>query len=84
MSSRNPTLVVLADRSSGRETRRPRARFRAIVASLVQPSSPPAERRFDLGDFDASVPMRRLNRTRRLLGKRPVPGKSRQHARRLR
>ncbi len=84
MSSRTPTFTDLADASSEQETRRPRARFRAIVASVAQPPSPTSERRLDLGDYDASVPLRRLNRARRLLGKRPVPGKSRQHTRRLR
>ena len=61
-------------------THRPRSRFAAIVRALDRSSvrsAAPLE-------FEDALPTRRINRTRRLLGSLPKPGKSRQHARRLR
>jgi hypothetical protein len=65
---------------------RARLRFGAIVralATLQAGARPPRPAPRPLEDEDAQ-PTRRLNRIRRLLGRLPKPGKSRNHIRRLR
>lgn len=66
-------------------THLPRARFAAIVRALDRASERGrAVRGATPLDFEDALPTRRVNRTRKLLGGLPKPGKSRQHARRLR
>lgn len=61
-------------------THLPRSRFAAIVRALDRSSVRSAA----LLEFEDALPTRGVNRTRKLLGSLPKPGKSRQHARRLR
>jgi hypothetical protein len=80
MQTRTGTFDVLADDSSDPEPHFARLRFGAIVRTLSQaPATAPLP-----GEPDDWQPTRRLNRTRKLLGKLPLPGKSRRHARRIR
>lgn len=66
-------------------THLPRLRFAAIVRALDRSSvRGRAVRSAAPLEFEDALPTRRINRTRKLLGGLPRPGKSREHARRLR
>jgi hypothetical protein len=87
MNTRSLALDVLPDAASDHEPHSGRLRFGAIVRTLAQlrrhDPRPPAGA-LQLPEEDAALPTRRLNRVRRLLGRLPRPGKSRNHVRRLR
>ena len=78
------TFDVLSNDLQDQESHHGRSRFGAVVQSLVSLSAPSRAPRIEAAEFDEALPMRRVNRARRLLGKLPKPGKSRNHARRLR
>lgn len=66
-------------------THLPRSRFAAIVRALDRSSGRGrAARSAAPLEFEDALPTRRVNRARKQLGGLPKPGKSRQHARRLR
>jgi hypothetical protein len=80
MQTTTGTFDLLAEDASDPEPRTTRLRFGAIVRSLAQlPAARPP-----LAEPEEWQPTRRINRTRKLLGKLPKLGKSRHHARRLR
>jgi hypothetical protein len=84
MSSHTDTIDVFTLRLPDSEPVRAHRRFAAIVRALAgltmkRPAAPPA---VAPAAAELAGPMRRPNRIRRLLGRIPRPGKSRQHARR--
>lgn len=85
MKTDSNLLDVLSDTASEHEPHTARVRFGALVRTLAQLR--PERARLPAGDTpvaDDVLPTRRLNRTRRLLGRLPHPGKSRSHVRRHR
>ena len=85
MKTRSNLLDVLSDATSEHEPHTARVRFGAIVRTLAQLRMARARRLVAVTAVaDDALPTRRLNRTRRLLGRLPHPGKSRSHVRRYR
>lgn len=85
MTSRSITFEAPTLTLPDTEPVRARRRFAAIVRALATlarspfvPAFAPAPRR----ELEFAGPLRRPNRLRRLLGRIPRPGKSRQHTRR--
>jgi hypothetical protein len=86
MNQHTTTFDFLSGFVADHDPHRARQRFGAIVralATLQAGARPPRPAPRPLEDEDEQ-PTRRLNRIRRLLGKLPRPGKSRDHIRRLR
>jgi hypothetical protein len=86
MNQHTTTFDFLSGFVADHDPHRARQRFGAIVralATLQAGARPPRQAPRPLEDEDEQ-PTRRLNRIRRLLGKLPRPGKSRDHIRRLR
>ena len=84
MSTRTGTIDAFTLNLPDGEPVRAHRRFAAIVRTLAaltmkRPVAPPA---LAPGAAELAGPMRHPNRIRRLLGRIPRPGKSRQHARR--
>ena len=86
MNQHTTTFDSLSGFVADHDPHRARQRFGAIVralATLQAGARPPRPAPRPLED-EAEQPTRRLNRIRRLLGRLPKPGKSRDHIRRLR
>lgn len=87
MTARTSVLPVLPAPSlsvDDNPARGARRRFGAIVSTLAVLAAPARRRPMALADEFDDAPMRRANRVRRLLGRLPVPGKSRSYTRTLR
>jgi len=86
MNHHTTTFDLLSGLVADHDPHRARQRFGAIVralATLQAGAHPPRPAPRPLEDEDEQ-PTRRPNRIRRLLGRLPKPGKSRNHIRRLR
>ena len=86
MNQHTTTFDFLSGFVADHDPHRARQRFGAIVralATLQAGARPPRPAPRPLEEEDGQ-PTRRLNRIRRLLGRLPRPGKSRDHIRRLR